>query len=271
MEFKNNIVFSVIVHASIAVMTLAFAGRHAVLSDLPKNYIAVSLLGLADEKKFAPENRTGNSPDRVKKSETQPQKKASPADGDLRTASPKSEKKIASSEYAMNDPSSKENASKEGRHPEIDIKQPLEIISGQAVSLQDRSAGLRGRPGDNHPFSTAASSGETSSGYTTSIAMIDLQPGGGAGNNLSIVGQIKASIERAKIYPALARMRRQEGTVIAEFSINAKGLPQNIEIIKSSGFSLLDSATRDTILKASPFPVIRGTIEVPLTFILKKE
>jgi len=270
MEFKNNIVFSVIVHASIAVMTLAFAGRHAVLSDLPKNYIAVSLLGLADEKKFAPENRTGNSPDRLKKSETKPQK-ASPADGDLRTASPKSEKKIASSEYAMNDPSSEENASKEGRHPEIDIKQPLEKISGQAVSLQDRSAGLRGRPGDNHHFSTAASSGETASGNTTSKAMIDLQPGGGAGNNQSIVGQIKASIERAKIYPALARMRRQEGTVIAEFSINAKGLPQNIEIIKSSGFSLLDSATRDTILKASPFPVIRGTIEVPLTFILKKE
>ena len=260
MEFKSNIILSVIVHASIAVMTLAFAGRHIVLSHLPKNYIAVSLLGLADEKKFAPENRTGNSPDRLKKSETKPQK-----------ASHKNEEKIASSEYAMNDPSSEENASKEGRHPEIDIKQPLEKISGQAVSLQDRSAGLRGRPGDNHPFSTAASSGETASGNTTSVSMVDLQPGGGTGNNQSIVGQIKASIERAKIYPALARMRRQEGTVIAEFSINAKGLPQNIQIVKSSGFSLLDSATRDTILKASPFPVIRGTIEVPLTFILKAE
>jgi protein TonB len=101
--------------------------------------------------------------------------------------------------------------------------------------------------------------------------MIEMQSGGGGGNSQSIAAQIRASIERAKVYPALARKRRQEGTVIAEFSINTKGYPQNIQIIKSSGFSLLDSAIRDTILKASPFPVIRGTIEVPLTFILKSE
>ena len=260
MEFKSNIILSVIVHASIAVMTLAFAGRHIVLSHLPKSYIAVSLLGLSDEKNSLPENGTRNNPDRSKKPETKPQK-----------ALHKNEKKIAPSE--MKDHLSGGNTLQEGRYPDKEIEQPLENTPGEAASLWSRPAGLEGGLGKTQPPPAAASSGEQAAGSTAGVTMIEMQSGSGGGNSQgqSLVGQIKASIERAKIYPSLARKMRQEGTVIAEFSINAKGLPQNIQIVKSSGFSLLDSATRDTILKASPFPVIKGTIEVPLTFILKRE
>jgi TonB family protein len=160
----------------------------------------------------------------------------------------------------------------EDHHPEPPVSQPVHEKAEEAsASLQEKPGKAGYGDGETHPSPTAASSGETASGNSAGVTMIEMQSGSGGGNAQSIVGQIKASIERAKIYPVLARKRNQEGTVITEFSINAKGLPQNIQIIKSSGFSLLDSAARDTIVKASPFPVIRGTIEVPLTFLLKAE
>lgn len=92
--------------------------------------------------------------------------------------------------------------------------------------------------------------------------------GSGIGDG-NAIGQIREAIERAKIYPELARKRRLEGMVVTEFSINDKGLPENIRVTKSPGFTLLDSAARDTIIKAAPFPVVKGRIEVPINFILK--
>jgi TonB family protein len=89
------------------------------------------------------------------------------------------------------------------------------------------------------------------------------------GSGVNPTQLIREAIERAKVYPELARKRRQEGVVVTEFSINAHGLPENIRVTKSSGFSLLDSAARDTILKAAPFPVVEGRIEIPINFILK--
>lgn len=92
---------------------------------------------------------------------------------------------------------------------------------------------------------------------------------GAARGNDSLSTKIRELIERAKTYPALAKKRKQEGTVVTEFSINTKGLPENIRVVTSSGFSLLDSAARDTIVKAAPFPPVRDRIEVPISFVLQ--
>lgn len=96
-------------------------------------------------------------------------------------------------------------------------------------------------------------------------------PSGLGSGEQHLTKQIREAIERAKTYPALARKRRQEGTVVMEFSINSKGVPENIEITRSSGFSLLDGAAKETLIRAAPLPVVKGSIEVPITFILKKE
>jgi len=92
--------------------------------------------------------------------------------------------------------------------------------------------------------------------------------GAGRGND-SLSAKIRELIERAKTYPALAKKRKQEGTVVTEFSINTRGLPENIRVVISSGFSLLDSAARDTILRAAPFPPVRDRIEIPISFVLQ--
>lgn len=81
---------------------------------------------------------------------------------------------------------------------------------------------------------------------------------------------IHDSVQDNLVYPFIAVRRKIEGTVLTEFSINAKGLPENIRITKTSGFDILDSAAEKTIVKASPFPVVAGRIEIPITFRLEK-
>jgi len=77
---------------------------------------------------------------------------------------------------------------------------------------------------------------------------------------------ITAAIEKAKTYPFLARKKKIEGTVIASFRINAKGYPQDINIRKSSGFEILDSAAKKIVTKAAPFPHVVEPVEIPITF-----
>ena len=83
--------------------------------------------------------------------------------------------------------------------------------------------------------------------------------------------QIRAAIERAKLYPLAAKRRGIEGSTTVEFSINIKGLPENIKIVTSSGSDILDSAALSTITRAAPFPRDIRIIKVPISFRLEKE
>lgn len=86
------------------------------------------------------------------------------------------------------------------------------------------------------------------------------------GQNKDYYALITAAIEKAKTYPFLARKKKVEGTVIAAFRINAKGYPQDINIRKSSGFEILDSAAMKIVTKAAPFPHVAEPVEIPITF-----
>jgi TonB family protein len=77
---------------------------------------------------------------------------------------------------------------------------------------------------------------------------------------------IRDAIEKAKIYPVSARRMGMEGTVHISFRISPQGEPQNMRIIKSSGFRILDTATVDIVKKAAPFPGIDAPVEVPVVF-----
>ena len=77
---------------------------------------------------------------------------------------------------------------------------------------------------------------------------------------------IRDSIERAKTYPVIARKRGIEGTVYISFRINAQGKPQELKILKSSGSNILDTATKDIVKRAAPFPYVDSPVEVPVVF-----
>jgi len=92
-----------------------------------------------------------------------------------------------------------------------------------------------------------------------------------AEGNTDVIKAIRAAIERAKSYPLLAKKRGLEGTVTTEFHISNKGLPEGIKITKSSGYTLLDTAARETIIRAAPLPSVKGNIEIPITFRLTRD
>ncbi len=91
-----------------------------------------------------------------------------------------------------------------------------------------------------------------------------------SGLSPSMIDSIGSAIERAKSYPLLARRRGLEGTVHVSFRINESGEPDEIEIKKSSGHSILDSATVKVVKKAAPYPQTKNRVEVPVAYRLRK-
>ncbi|MBL8300092.1 MAG: energy transducer TonB [Rhodanobacteraceae bacterium] len=54
---------------------------------------------------------------------------------------------------------------------------------------------------------------------------------------------------KAVAYPAQAARQRLEGTVLLRVLVGADGVPQRIDIEKSSGHGILDRAARDAVMK----------------------
>lgn len=275
MEFRRNIIFSIVAHATLAVIALALAGRNAALLRLPENYIAVSLFEYAEEKKSA-------YVDTIKKDSRNQQKRSQKAalslrnppikDASHRNVSPKNEE-IIPAQYPKNDPTNENEGEAVGerQYPDTADERTLREGHENQVSLQMESARSRMVPGENRQSSSSYGDQKIMLGNNMEMRTTESRPAGaGAGTN-SPINQIRASIERAKRYPIIARKRRQEGSVLMEFFINTKGLPENIRIARSSGFALLDSEARNTIVKAAPFPVISGAVEVPITFRITDE
>jgi TonB family protein len=80
---------------------------------------------------------------------------------------------------------------------------------------------------------------------------------------------IVTAIERTKSYPRLARERGMEGVVRLRFKLNAAGDVETMEVLKSSGYEILDSASIRAVYRAVPFPRVNGWIEMPLKYVLK--
>jgi len=89
------------------------------------------------------------------------------------------------------------------------------------------------------------------------------------GTNTEDGKAIRKAIEKALIYPLFAKKRGWEGSALTEFTVNAKGYPEGIRIIESSGHNILDTAAKESLIKAAPFVVGKGRYEIPITFRLK--
>lgn len=81
--------------------------------------------------------------------------------------------------------------------------------------------------------------------------------------------QLHAAIEQVKTYPRLARERGIEGTVLVRFKVLPSGTVETVNVVRSSGASILDEASVKTVYRAAPMPFVSGWIEVPMSYILK--
>lgn len=80
---------------------------------------------------------------------------------------------------------------------------------------------------------------------------------------------IQAAIEHTKNYPRLARERGIEGVVRLRFRLNSAGSVEAVEVMKSSGYEILDTASIRAVYRAAPMPSVHGWVEVPIAYVLK--
>ncbi|MDI6854055.1 MAG: energy transducer TonB [Deltaproteobacteria bacterium] len=104
--------------------------------------------------------------------------------------------------------------------------------------------------------------------------------GSGHGADGSLLGnylrEIRKLLERHKNYPRQARLLRQEGVAVLQFTISSAGQVQGVRLSRSSGHELLDQAAQETLRRVGhfpPFPQALGrerlTVEIPLAYRLR--
>jgi protein TonB len=73
-------------------------------------------------------------------------------------------------------------------------------------------------------------------------------------------------------YPAHARRRNMEGTVMLDVMVSAEGIAHYVRIAESSGFSLLDESAKNAVSRWKFVPARRGSdivearVIVPIEF-----
>ena len=87
---------------------------------------------------------------------------------------------------------------------------------------------------------------------------------------------VKQKIESCRRYPAWAKEQKLEGVSCLVFTLLSNGMVQDIKLIRSSGFDILDKEAISTVKRASPFCPIPAklnyssfTMEVSLVFKLE--
>lgn len=237
--FRRNIVFSILLHITIITAAFSFLSRGTSFRA-PAQYMMVFLLReiTSIEETASPVN-------------TAPQMKNKNPDREVNKHSVPDKNKKAITEN-QND-------------TDKDTSQNSAGISGYVAPINQLSGILKEKYLLNTPaekLESTPSSGAIITGglRTLSVHTIASQDGE------DIYAIIRNAIEKAKMYPVLARKRKIEGTVIMEFIITNKGYPQDIRVEKSSDHEILDSAAIKTVKNAAPLPHIQGKIIIPIRF-----
>lgn len=74
---------------------------------------------------------------------------------------------------------------------------------------------------------------------------------------------VKQKIESCRRYPAWAKDQKLEGVSCLVFTLLSNGVVQDIKLIRSSGFDILDKEAISTLKRASPFCPIPAKLNCP--------
>ena len=124
-------------------------------------------------------------------------------------------------------------------------------------------------PGAGDEGAGTATSGQSGPREGTNLATISGADSSTGGFSVGQWQQLYSAIEQAKTYPRLARERGIEGTVLVRFKVLQTGAIEKVDIVKSSGSDILDTASVRTVYRAAPMPYVNGWVEVPMSYVLK--
>lgn len=78
--------------------------------------------------------------------------------------------------------------------------------------------------------------------------------------------EIRRRIQRALVYPPVARSQALEGETLVRFEIAHGGATREVRVFRSSGMPTLDRAAARAVAAAAPLPWVYGLLEVPVRF-----
>ncbi len=158
---------------------------------------------------------------------------------------------------------------------------PSAAVKAATDTIIDPGPGVAGIEAKNSTSQVGGSSPSSAGSKTSGInnektdiaSAVRGQAGRAAetGSDAALMKKIRDALQANLVYPYIARKRRIEGTVLMEFHINGRGMPEGIRVAKGSNYAVLDEAARETVLKTSPFPARDNIIEVPIRFSLTGE
>jgi len=85
---------------------------------------------------------------------------------------------------------------------------------------------------------------------------------------------VRRKIQQARKYPRWAKKQEYEGTSFVAFTLLSNGMIEDVRIVHSSGFDLLDQEAISTVKRASPFKPIpekfnRSTLKMKLAIVFQ--
>jgi len=252
MYIRQNIIISLILHITLVVVSCSINFREKAY-PLPEEHVIVSIVEeLSGDRLFTVENNTENP--HLNQEILQLRLRIAEKNKD-EIAEPALIQRDCFNRYdcAMTDEGSLKNPQTENTASEYNKENNLPLPPFT-------KGGMGGFPEQN------TSSQIIDKGQPEEEILVKVEKSSLEGNTGSFYALIRAAIEKAKTYPLIARKRGVEGTVLVSFKIDVKGLPQNIMIVKSSGYQILDDEVQKMLGKASPFPELNGEIVIPITF-----
>lgn len=176
---------------------------------------------------------------------------------------------ISGSEMKTEAPRQSENVmrSEPAQHEELPVPEepPVAPVADPGPSSQANSR----QPDEGTTGSQAGQ--QQASGSNSETAAAASAPAGSQSGSVSSEqwAVIVSSIERVKSYPRLARERGIEGVVRLRFRVRPQGGVERVEIVRSSGSEILDTASVSTLYRAGPMPYVNGWVEVPIAYVLR--
>lgn len=140
--------------------------------------------------------------------------------------------------------------------PEMPVQRPS---AREETSIPENKGNGRSDPGDAGAPLGQGGSGTEGSGPGTQFGIVSAEQW----------AVIESAIERVKTYPRMARERGIQGVAHVRFKLRPTGDVESVEIVKSSGYDILDTASIRTVYRAAPMPYVNGWVEVPMAYILK--
>lgn len=170
-------------------------------------------------------------------------------------------------------PEAKRTAGKESSsvrpQPTLTGNKELDPAAGSSLHAGTGAGGTEGVAGAGTGGSGSGGTGGTGTGT-----------GRGIGSGSSPAGDVRARylkehfayirdlIMRHLVYPAAAKRKGFAGRVIVSFIIGENGFVERTQIIKSSGYDILDNSAMKTITEVQPFPKppVRAELILPIVY-----